>query len=184
MSASAAAECAPQSAHGTTRVLDAAAEEDGPFASEADQHDARATRVYNQQQLDAAHDASPNDASASPIDIYEETHVLAHRHQHKSDIMPPRSLPLPMHTPASTDTPAAVPAPKLLDAGLAAMKQNLIPGLILQAIAASIIIVYFVSPQAQVSFKNSVGIVFAAVSTGLCGGFIPVCIIGLKKECE
>jgi hypothetical protein len=83
--------------------------------------------------------------------------------------------------------PVTAPPPKkLLAAGLAAMKRNLIPGLCLQALALTIIIIYYSSESAKAAFgqladfKSQAGYLFSGVSTGICGGTIPWLINYLK----
>lgn len=82
------------------------------------------------------------------------------------------------------------PPKKLLDAGLAAMKKNLIPGLALQCIALLIIIIYYSSSSAQDSFqslaevKEDLGFGFSFLSTAIFGGFLPWLINAAKKECQ
>ena len=84
--------------------------------------------------------------------------------------------------------PVTAPPPKkLLAAGLAAMKRNLIPGLCLQALALTIIIIYYSSDAAQVAFgnvadfKTQTGYLFSAISTAIFGGVIPWLINFLKS---
>lgn len=74
--------------------------------------------------------------------------------------------------------------------GIAAMKKNLIPGLILQSLALTIIILYYASPSAQqafnslASFKEQSSFAFSAVSTCVCGGIIPWAIMQAKRQCQ
>lgn len=82
------------------------------------------------------------------------------------------------------------PPKRLLDAGLAAVKTNLKPGLALQCVALLIIIVYFGSDSARAGFdrlaefKSRAGYAFSAVSTSIFGGLLPWLIIQAKKEGE
>ena len=82
------------------------------------------------------------------------------------------------------------PPKRLLDAGLAAVKTNLKPGLALQCVALLIIIVYFGSDSARAgfdqlaAFKSRAGYAFSAVSTSIFGGLLPWLIVQAKKESE
>jgi hypothetical protein len=88
----------------------------------------------------------------------------------------------------ATAHPIPQPRGRLLDAGLAAMKKNLVPGIALQCVALLIIIVYFSSSSAQAGFnqladfKASTGYLFSGISTMIFGGLLPMLIAYLKKE--
>jgi hypothetical protein len=92
--------------------------------------------------------------------------------------------------PTATDGASvhAAPKRKLLDAGLAAMKKQLLPGILLQCVALLIIIIYYSSSSARESFdklaevKEKAGYAFSGISTCIFGGVIPTLIVFAKKE--
>lgn len=63
--------------------------------------------------------------------------------------------------------------------GLAAARQNLVPGLVLQAFALAIVLLYYFVPatgpffQALANAKSEGGFAFSAVATAVFGGLIP-----------
>jgi len=69
-----------------------------------------------------------------------------------------------------------------------ALKQNLLPGLVLQFFALIIVLVYFFVPAAQPVFdwfgdlKQAYGYVYAIIATAFFGGFIPFCYLVLSKR--
>ena len=89
----------------------------------------------------------------------------------------------------ATKNGVVVAAPlKLHQAGLAAMKKNLAPGILLQCIALLIILIYYTSDSARANFeslgefKTNAGYAFSFVSTAIFGGLLPWLIVQLKKE--
>lgn len=141
---------------------------------------------YYQQQSDAVQLRTPQPQirqvvpmSASPLD----TNFSPSREGEEFDLQTvPSTPPLPPVT--------SQPPKKLLEAGLAAMKKNAIPGFFVVALAFLIIIIYFSSSSAQAAFsqlaefKASVGYLFSAVSTSLFAGIIPWAIVAIKTECQ
>jgi len=95
--------------------------------------------------------------------------------------------------PSPTSLPSAHPAPAksqfriMLDAGLSAMKKNLLPGFILQLLALSVILSYFLSDSAHkkldalADLKERIGFGFSAVSSAIAGGILPWLILCLKR---
>jgi len=70
--------------------------------------------------------------------------------------------------------------------GLAAARQNLVPGLVLQAFALAVVLVYYFVPAAGGAFsfladlKARGGFWYSAVATGLFGGLIPFLYLRLN----
>jgi hypothetical protein len=70
----------------------------------------------------------------------------------------------------------------------AALKQNLIPGLILQLFAASIFIIYFFVPASKPVFswfgllKQEYGFAYSFIATAIFGGLIPFLYLWLSKS--
>ena len=77
----------------------------------------------------------------------------------------------------------------LLRAGFAAMKKNFVPGLVLQAIGLTIIILYFTSDAVAqgfaslAAFKTQTGFGFSFVGTAISGGVVPWVINQFKEAC-
>lgn len=77
---------------------------------------------------------------------------------------------------------------KLLQAGYEGLKKNLLPGLVLQSIALSIVLMYYFIPAVQNFFevigtiKNENSFLFSAVSTSLFGGLIPTLYMIFSKQ--
>lgn len=71
---------------------------------------------------------------------------------------------------------------------VAALKQNFLPGVVLQFFALLLVLVYFFVPAAQPAFdwfgqlKQAYGFVYAIVATALFGGLIPFCYLVLSKR--
>lgn len=69
---------------------------------------------------------------------------------------------------------------------VAALKQNFLPGLVLQCFALAILLVYFFVPQTQDTFawfsqrKQEYGFFYSGISTALFGGLIPVIYLWLS----
>lgn len=111
-----------------------------------------------------------------------EQYELAAQHdspQHHDDASEPA-----LHTEiaVSDAVPAVVtsaPADSLWQASFAAMKKQLVPGLVLQAVALVIILVYYTSDSARASFddlaelKERGGFFASGISTCLAGGVLP-----------
>jgi hypothetical protein len=80
----------------------------------------------------------------------------------------------------------------LLKAGVEGIKRNILPGLVLQVVALSLILSYFFIPPAREFFesvallKTDYGFLFSAVSTAIFGGLLPVLYLalsgGIKRE--
>lgn len=101
----------------------------------------------------------------------------------------PSTPPFRGGTAGANGAGGVVVAPlKLHQAGLAAMKKNLVPGILLQCIALLIILIYYSSDSARASFeslgefKTDAGYAFSFVSTAIFGGLLPWLIVQLKKE--
>jgi hypothetical protein len=62
---------------------------------------------------------------------------------------------------------------------LNAARANIAPGLVLQAIALTLLVAYYLIPTAHLAFdrvaavKSQLGVLFSVVSTSICGGLIP-----------
>ena len=73
---------------------------------------------------------------------------------------------------------------------LAALKQNLLPGLVLQFCALTIVLVYFFVPASQPVFawfgilKHEYGSVYAFIATAFFGGFIPFVYLLASKRID
>lgn len=71
---------------------------------------------------------------------------------------------------------------------LAALKKNLLPGLVLQLFAASILVIYFFVPTAKPLFtlfgelKQTYGFGYSFIATALFGGLIPFLYLLLSKN--
>ncbi len=71
---------------------------------------------------------------------------------------------------------------------LAALKQNLLPGLVLQLFAATILIIYFFVPTSKPLFtlfgelKHTYGFGYSFIATALFGGLIPFLYLWLSKS--
>jgi hypothetical protein len=71
-----------------------------------------------------------------------------------------------------------------------AMKQNLLPGLVLQLFAALILILYFFVPSSKPVFvwfgdlKQTYGYLYSFISTSLFGGLIPFVFLSLTKKID
>jgi hypothetical protein len=71
---------------------------------------------------------------------------------------------------------------------VAAARANIVPGLILQAVALVIVVAYFRSATVHTAFdrvaalKQEVGMPFAMVSTALCAGVFPLLLQGLQRQ--
>ena len=65
-------------------------------------------------------------------------------------------------------------------AGLKIARSNLVPGLILQAVALTLVVAYYRDPSMRAAldhltgWRRQFGVVFAMVTTGFFGGFLPV----------
>ncbi len=76
----------------------------------------------------------------------------------------------------------------LMDASFAAMKKQLVPGLILQALALFLIILYYASDAARASFdqladlKARGGYIFSGISTSIAGGVLPTLVTWLRVD--
>jgi hypothetical protein len=72
----------------------------------------------------------------------------------------------------------------------AALKQNLLPGLVLQFCALAIVLVYFFVPASQPVFawfgilKHDYGSVYAFIATAFFGGFIPFVYLWASKRID
>jgi len=73
---------------------------------------------------------------------------------------------------------------------VAALKQNLLPGLVLQCFALAIVLVYFFVPASQPIYawfgvlKHKYGFVYAFIATALFGGFIPFVYLWATKRID
>lgn len=73
---------------------------------------------------------------------------------------------------------------------IAALKQNLLPGLVLQFFALTIVLVYFFVPASQPFYawfgvlKHKYGFAYAFVATALFGGFIPFVYLWATKRID
>jgi hypothetical protein len=71
-----------------------------------------------------------------------------------------------------------------------ALKQNLLPGLVLQSFAAIILVLYFFVPDSKPVFvwfgdlKRSYGFLYSAIATSLFGGIIPFFCLFLTKQID
>lgn len=71
---------------------------------------------------------------------------------------------------------------------ISAIRENLVPGLILQAFALSIVLAYFFYEPALPIFNATAALkleystAFAIVATSLFGGFFPFCLLCLRKK--
>lgn len=71
---------------------------------------------------------------------------------------------------------------------VAALKQNLLPGLVLQLFAASILIIYFFVPASKPIFswfgllKQQYGFAYSFIATAIFGGLIPFLYLWLSKN--
>lgn len=69
--------------------------------------------------------------------------------------------------------------PRALAAGVAGMRQNLLPGMILWAVGSTLILLYYLVPAARPAYdlvegwQRDWGLWFSILSTGLCGGVLP-----------
>ncbi len=72
----------------------------------------------------------------------------------------------------------------------AALKQNLLPGLVLQAFALAIVLIYFFIPAAQPVYawfgvlKHDYGFIYAFFATAFFGGFIPFVYLWVTKRLD
>lgn len=93
----------------------------------------------------------------------------------------------PMSTPEKIPTLASTPL-SVRARIAAALRQNLIPGLILQLFALLLVLAYYhVEPITEVcvrlgQFKVKWGFLFSAISTGLFGGLLPFSILIFMKK--
>ena len=73
----------------------------------------------------------------------------------------------------------SLPAEAPWRAGLRAARANLVPGLILQAVALALVLAYYWYPPARSLFeqlmvlRSRTGLLFSIVATALCGGVLP-----------
>jgi len=73
---------------------------------------------------------------------------------------------------------------------IAGLRQNLVPGLILQAVALSLVLGYYFWPPARgvfsqiQSWKESGGFAFSAISTALFGGLIPFLFLAATGQAK
>jgi hypothetical protein len=71
---------------------------------------------------------------------------------------------------------------------LAALKQNLLPGLVLQSFALSLLLLYFFVPASKPAFswfgllKQEYGFLYSFVATGIFGGLIPFLYLWLSNR--
>lgn len=71
---------------------------------------------------------------------------------------------------------------------VAALKQNFVPGIILQCFALALVLIYFFVPASQPTFawfsvlKHDYGYLYAIVATSLFGGLIPFMFLWLSKR--
>jgi hypothetical protein len=76
--------------------------------------------------------------------------------------------------------PSRLTAPSPLRQGLAAARANLLPGLILQAVALAVLLAYYFWPAARAgleevaALKERYGYGFSMVSTAIAGGLLPI----------
>ncbi len=72
--------------------------------------------------------------------------------------------------------------------GLEAARANILPGIVLQVIAVSILLAYYFAPASRVVFdtvsgwKQTYGFAFSMVSTGIFGGAIPLLVARLSPS--
>jgi len=72
----------------------------------------------------------------------------------------------------------------------AALKQNLLPGLVLQCFALAIVLIYFFVPASQPVYawfgvlKHDYGFIYAFVATAFFGGFIPFVYLWATKRID
>ena len=77
---------------------------------------------------------------------------------------------------------------KLIDKSLAAMKANLLPGIILQLFALALVTCYFYIPSVNTfcgkiaNIKQDYGFFFSGLSTAIFGGLIPFALLLLRKK--
>lgn len=68
---------------------------------------------------------------------------------------------------------------RILSAGVAGMRQNLIPGMILWAVGSTLVLLYYLVSAARPAYdriegwQRDWGLWFSALSTGLCGAVLP-----------
>ena len=102
---------------------------------------------------------------------------------------PPSSLH-PSSSSSSLPSPSLTSSRRLMHVAFVALRRNLIPGLILQAFALLLLILYFSSNTVQAAFdavaavKDTYGFLFSAVVSGIAGGVIPFLLLAwqYKKE--
>lgn len=77
---------------------------------------------------------------------------------------------------------------RALAAGLAGMRQNLVPGMILWAVGSTLVLLYYLVPAARPVYdrvegwQRDWGLWFSILSTGLCGGVLPwLFLIALRR---
>lgn len=76
------------------------------------------------------------------------------------------------------------------DSILAALKKNLLPGMVLQLFAASILIIYFFVPTSKPVFswfgllKQEHGFLYSFIATAIFGGLIPFLYLWLSNNIE
>lgn len=72
---------------------------------------------------------------------------------------------------------------RALAAGLAGMRANLVPGILLWMVGSALVLTYFLVPAAQPVYaaveaqQNAWGVWFAAASSALCGALLPWCFL-------
>jgi hypothetical protein len=72
--------------------------------------------------------------------------------------------------------------------GLAAAKQNLVPGILLQCFALALVLLYYFHPPFRKillripEVKQQAGILFPLLSTAVSGGLIPFVFLAVRKE--
>jgi hypothetical protein len=72
----------------------------------------------------------------------------------------------------------------------AALKQNLLPGLVLQCFALALVLVYFFVPASQPVYawfgvlEREYGFIYAFIATAVFGGFIPFVYLWLTKRLD
>jgi len=77
---------------------------------------------------------------------------------------------------------------RLLHAAVQGMKKNIIPGMVLQAVALGIVFAYYFADFAKIFFetiavlKTDYGFIFSAISTALFGGLIPFIYLLATKQ--
>jgi hypothetical protein len=79
---------------------------------------------------------------------------------------------------------------RLLQVGLTAIRANLLPGLILQCFAVTLLVLYYASPAVAAAFgqvaavKDRYGFLFSMLSTAIAGGVIPWLFIAARERSQ